>query len=274
MDAGRLQHTSCDLIAEQFVTARLQGRALVAYPGSLPGLIEAYHCQRAAVQRWPDAVAGWKVAKIAPAWQMQHRQERLVGPVFAANVHHARAAQVIDCPVFSGGSAAVEAELVIRLREDAPAQRLQWRVEEAAELIDQLFIGVEVASSPLATLNELGPAAVVSDFGNNWGVVIGAPIPDWREIEHLPVRSFIADELVGETTASIREGALAALAFALGQCAALGAPLRAGAVITTGAITGVHDIDIGQQSRHVFAGYGEVQCRVVPAGVYVPAQAG
>jgi 2-keto-4-pentenoate hydratase len=30
-------------------------------------------------------------------------------------------------------------------------------------------------------------------------------------------------------------------------------------------ITGVHDIGIGQQSRHVFTGYGEVGCRIVRA---------
>lgn len=273
MDAGQLQHPS-HLIAEQFVSARLQGRALPAYPGAVPSLIEAYHCQRAALQRWPDAVAGWKVARIAPAWQTQHRQDRLVGPVFAPNVHWAQPGSIIDCPVFDSGFAAVEAEVVIRLAEDAPAQRLHWSADEAAELVDRIHVGVEVASSPLATLNELGPAAVVSDFGNNWGVVIGAELPDWQALNEITARCFIEGVQVGEGTTRLREDVLAALAFALGQCAALGQPLRAGAVITTGAITGVHDILIGQQSRHVFDGLGEIQCRAVRAGAYVPAAGG
>src|SRR5690606_8921816 len=124
MDAGHLQHTT-QFIAEQFVSARLQGRGLPAYPGTVPSLIDAYHCQRAALQRWPDAVAGWKVARIAPAWQSKYRQERLVGPVFAPNVHWARDGAVSDCPVFEGGFAAVEAEVVIRIAADAPMQQLQ-----------------------------------------------------------------------------------------------------------------------------------------------------
>ena len=40
---------------------------------------------------------------------------------------------------------------------------------------------------------------------------------------------------------------------------------RAGDVISTGMITGVHDIRIGQQSRHVFAGVGEVQVKITTA---------
>jgi 2-keto-4-pentenoate hydratase len=51
--------------------------------------------------------------------------------------------------------------------------------------------------------------------------------------------------------------------FALNKCAELGRPLRAGDVISTGAITGVHDIKVGQRSRLVFEGCGEVECRAV-----------
>jgi 2-keto-4-pentenoate hydratase len=41
--------------------------------------------------------------------------------------------------------------------------------------------------------------------------------------------------------------------------------LQRGALISTGMITGVHDILPGQKSRHVFADCGEVLCRAVPA---------
>jgi 2-keto-4-pentenoate hydratase len=42
--------------------------------------------------------------------------------------------------------------------------------------------------------------------------------------------------------------------------------LRAGDVISTGMLTGVHDIRIGQRSRHVFAGCGEVRVQITKAG--------
>jgi 2-keto-4-pentenoate hydratase len=40
-------------------------------------------------------------------------------------------------------------------------------------------------------------------------------------------------------------------------------------MISTGAITGVHDIRIGQASRHVFEGCGEIECLGIRAGQYL-----
>ena len=51
-----------------------------------------------------------------------------------------------------------------------------WTDAEAADMVGALHIGVEPASSPLATINELGPAVVVSDFGNNAGLLLGPEV--------------------------------------------------------------------------------------------------
>ena len=127
-------------------------------------------------------------------------------------------------------------------------------------------IGVEVASSPLASLNALGPGAVISDFGNNWGVVVGPAIASWRDLERIAAESFIDGQPVGRGETVIQPGPLGALAFTLNKRALQGSPLRAGDVISTGMITGVHDIRVGQRSRHVFAGLGEVQVLITRAG--------
>jgi 2-keto-4-pentenoate hydratase len=252
--------------AEQFVNARLAGRALDQYPGAVPPDLEtAYRCQDLALARWPDPIAGWKVARISPAQQSQYAEERLIGPVFAPNVHVAAPGRTIDCPVFEGGFAAVEAEIVICVGSDAPRDKFEWTLDEAAELVGELCIGIEVASSPLATLNDLGAGAVVSDFGNNWGVVVGMALSDWRGLYEVTAHSFIDDAFVGRGVTSIRQGPLGALAFTLAKCARRGRPLQAGAVISTGMITGVHNIRPGQRSRHVFQGFGEVWCRAVRA---------
>jgi 2-keto-4-pentenoate hydratase len=253
-------------IASEFVTARLAAKALQRYPGVVPAnLAAAYECQEAALAQWPDRVAGWKVARIAPAWASQYPEERLIGPVFEPNAHRARNGDAIECPVFEGGFAAVEAELVIRVGEDAPADKTDWTLDDAATLVADLHVGVEVASSPLATLNDLGPGAVISDFGNNWGVVVGPAVRDWRSIQEIVALTFIDDTFVGRGTAFVRQGALGALAFTLNKRARHGRPLRAGDVISTGMITGVHDIRPGQRSRHVFEGCGEVLCQVTRA---------
>lgn len=266
-----LPETGGEMIAEQFVRARLAGQSLPQYPGTVPGtLADAYRCQEFAIDRWPDAVVGWKVARIREAFAKQFPEERLVGPVFQRNLRWARAGEVVDCPVIDGGFAAVEAEIVLRVSDDAPPGKKSWSLDEAAELVRGFHLGVEIASSPLATLNDLGPGAVISDFGNNWGVVVGSAVGEWRSIEEIIALSFVDDSFAGRGTAFVRQGALGALAFALGKCAERGRPLRAGDIISTGAITGVHSVRVGQQSRHVFEGCGEVECHVVRAGAYLP----
>lgn len=257
-------------IAECFVRARLSGAALPAYPGSLPAdLATAYACQEAAIQRWPDVVAGWKVARIGPAWQSRYPEERLVGPVFRNNVHTATPDRWVACPAFAGGLAAVEAEIGICVGADAPAGKTDWTGNAAIELVADMHIGVEMAGSPLATLNDLGPGAVIADFGNNWGVIIGAPIPGWRTRSfELAAQTHIDEECVGRGSIAIPREPLNAFAFALNKAAQLGRPLRAGAYISTGMITGVHDIRIGAQARVSFDLHGDILCRVVKAAAY------
>ncbi|MFT7723759.1 MAG: fumarylacetoacetate hydrolase family protein [Roseateles sp.] len=253
-------------ISAQFTAARAAGRALSAYPGLPPAtLAEAYAVQAAAIARWPDAVAGWKVARVNPAFAAQFPEERLIGPAFAANIHRPAAGDAAACPVFEGGFAAVEAEIVIVVAADAPAGKCDWAADTAAALVAAMHIGVEVASSPLATLNDLGPGAVISDFGNNWGVVVGPEIADWRERESIAAETFIDGQSAGTGRVALLPGPLGALAFTLNKRAQQGAPLRAGDVISTGMITGVHDVRIGQQSRHVFEGVGELRVRVTRA---------
>jgi 2-keto-4-pentenoate hydratase len=253
-------------IAEQFTAARAAGRALDRYPGTPPAdLATAYQVQAAAIARWPDRLGGWKVARVAPAFAAQFPEERLIGPAFAANIHRPAPGAVALCPVFEGGFAAVEAEIVIVVAADAPAGRTDWTADSVLPLVGSMHIGVEVASSPLATLNDLGPGAVISDFGNNWGVVVGPAIPNWRELETIEAETFIDGQSVGSGKVAIKAGPLGALAFTLNKRAQQGDILRAGDVISTGMITGVHDIGVGQQSRHVFAGCGEVQVRTTRA---------
>ncbi|MFL6547269.1 MAG: 2-keto-4-pentenoate hydratase [Povalibacter sp.] len=259
-------------IAARFVQARLAGRSIPDYPGGqIPiDLQFAYRVQEAALETWPDQIRGWKIARIGPQWRTQYDEERLIGPVFGPNVQVVRSGEVAVCPVFQGGLAAVEAEIGIYVDADAPADKTDWTPESAAALVRSVHIGVEMAGSPLATLNDLGPGAVISDFGNNWGVIVGAEIPDWRVHRDLEAETFIEGKSVGRGPIAIPETPLSAFAFALNKAASRGRPLRAGHYLSTGLITGVHDIRVGQSSRVTFAQYGEILLRTVPALNYVP----
>jgi 2-keto-4-pentenoate hydratase len=258
-----------DAIAEEFVRARLDAAALADFPGSIPSTLStAYAYQDRAIALWPDFVAGWKVGRIGEPWLQRLGEDRFVGPVFRRGIHLAPPEQLVDFPVFEGGFAAVEAEFVFRLGADAPSDKVNWSPEEASQLAMALHIGIEAAGSPLANIDELGPAVAVSDFGNNAGLLLGPVIPQWRTrpFESLRTQSYIEGRPVGRGGAlSLPGGPFAALAFALCRCARRGLPMKSGYVVSTGATTGVHEIRIGQEARVLFEGCGELLCRAVPA---------
>jgi 2-keto-4-pentenoate hydratase len=267
-----------DAIAEQFVRARLDAAPLPDFPGSIPATLStAYAYQDRAIALWPDFVAGWKVGRIGAPWLERLGEDRLVGPIFRRGIRLAPPEQLVEFPVFEGGFAAVEAEFVFRLGADAPSDKVQWTPEEASRLAMAMHIGIETAGSPLATINDLGGAVVVSDFGNNAGLLLGPVIPDWRNVpfESLQTEVFIEGKSVGKGGAlSLPGGPFAGLAFALARCARRGLPMKSGYVVSTGATTGIHDIRIGQESRVVFDGCGELLCRAVPAQKAISAQKG
>jgi 2-keto-4-pentenoate hydratase len=257
-------------IAERLVSARRSASPLAEFPGAVPtDLDTAYVIQSAGIALWPDVVAGWKVGRVAPDWQERFHEERLVGPIFGAAIRRAQAQKTLEFPVYEGGFAAVEAEFIFRLMTDAPPAKKAWTSEEAGRLDLVMLMGIETAGSPLASINELGPGVIVSDFGNNAGLILGLEIPDWRHRSNdsLVCEVWIEGQSVGRGGAeSLPGGPLAGLAFALARCAQLGRPLKAGDLVSTGATTGIHDIRIGQSARVRFGADGEIDCRAVRAG--------
>ena len=256
------------LIAKRFVTARQTGESLPAFPGTLPpDLAAAYACQEAAIELVPDSIAGWKVGLIGKDAAAVFKQDRLAGPIFASTVREARAGEHVEFPVFRGGFAAVEAEFLLQLGRDAPPERMTWTREDARELVAAVHVGIETAGSPLATINDLGPAAIVADFGNNAGLIVGPALPSWRTLAMglwLAI-TYVDGIAVGRGSASVPPGGpFESLRFLLELCARRGRPLKAGAWVSTGAITGVHQIAAGQTARVMFGGAGEILCKAEP----------
>ncbi|HEY6456537.1 MAG TPA: hypothetical protein VIY90_14790 [Steroidobacteraceae bacterium] len=256
-------------IAQQFVRARLRAEALRDFPNTIPGTLDdAYATQDCAIDLWPDPLVGWKVGWIAPPWSDHLKEERLVGPIFERGVRHAPPREIVEFPIFQGGFAAIEAEFVFRLTADVQPGKTTWTVDEAAQLACALHVGIELAGSPLAPINDLGPLAVVCDFGNNAGLLLGPEVVDWRgrRLESLTCEALIEDRAVGHGGAlSVPGGPLAALAFALQRCAMRGRPLAGGDLVSTGAATGIHAIRSGQLACVRFDGLAELRCRAIPA---------
>lgn len=255
-------------IAQQFVSARLELRHTPEYPGQIPEtMAESYAIQDIAIGLFPDEVVGWKVGGVPPAQQDRLGAHRLAGAIFARNVWPATGDTVVPLPEIEGGFAAVESEFIARIGADADPAKIDWTIEEAAAAVDKVFIGVELAGSPLAAINDLGSAVVASDFGNNGGLIVGPELENWRErMDQVEVETVVNGASVGTGGAqSLVGGALESVRFLLEHCARWGRPLKAGTLISTGAVTGVHRVHAGDEAVCIFKGIAEIHCSVVRA---------
>jgi 2-keto-4-pentenoate hydratase len=249
-------------IADSFVTARRERRALSDYPGEMPVALEqAYQVQDHALRLDGRKVAGWKVGKIHPPVDGSNR---LAGPIFADQVFPAADA-ALPMPIFADGFGAAEAEFLLLFGKAPPAGKRHFTEAEAAELIDAVHVGIEVASSPFPGINTHGPAVTISDFGNNNGLVIGPAIDNWRaaDIRRWPVELRINGEVIGAATAeTMLDGPMGAVRFLLELMATRGIALEPGQWVSSGAVTGVHPVKPGDKVEARFDGRLVTECTI------------
>ncbi len=250
-------------IAGRFLSARRTAGGLDDYPGAFPQTLdEAYAIQDRAIAAWGKPVIGWKVGRIMPPLSDRFGSDRLAGPIFFSKSAGPNGDGPV-MPVFARGFAAGEAEFLLRIGKPTPAGKSRFTLDEAADLIDAVHVGIEIASSPLGSINELGPVAVVSDFGNNNGMVIGSAIPDWRSsgFEQWEVVTLIDGRQVGAGRASsFPDGAIGSARFLFELMAERGIALQAGQWISSGAVGGVHDALAGQRVEARFGADYSVSC--------------
>lgn len=265
---GRVEQDEAQRIAEAFVAARREARPLPAYPGALPAsLDDAYLVQDRALALGSGAIGGWKVGRILPPTSDAVGSDRLAGPIFADTIFQADR-NPVAMTVFEGGFGAAEAEFLLQVGKAPPAGKTDFTLQEAAALIGAVHLGIEIASSPLAAINDLGPAVTISDFGNNNGLVIGGPIADWRSFAFAdwPVSLLVDGTEAGSGRASaMPDGPLGAARFLFELLGRRGIPVTPGQWISSGAVTGVHPVAPGAFVEAVFDGTHKVSCTIEAA---------
>lgn len=253
-------------IASRFVDARRTATALTDYPGTPPAsLSDAYAVQDAAISMSASAILGWKVGRINPP--LGH-VDRLAGPIFLSAIASS-SHQPIAMPVFAGGFAAAEAEFLLRIGTTPNPTKRHYTLAEATALIDAVHVGIEIASSPFGGINDLGAGVTISDFGNNNGLVIGPAVEAWQDSDLLdwPVELVINDTLIGAGAASsMLDGPFGAARFLFELMAERGIALTAGQWISSGAVTGVHPVAVGDHVVARFESRLAVACTIKAEG--------
>ncbi|WP_446830033.1 2-keto-4-pentenoate hydratase [Candidatus Foliamicus sp.] len=231
-------------------------------------LKQAYAIQSASISRWPDEVAAWKVARLSSADRKRFSAERLAGPAFKSLIRAVEPGSSEVMAIYKGGFAAIEAEYALELGVTVPPSGKDYSDEELADLVRAVYGAAEIASSPLARVSQLGAMSVISDFGANAGLVVGPRIFGWRSLDPgaLSVSVAVDDVGVGEASpGAIAGDPLQALRFLIGLSASRGIALPEGALISTGALTGVHEVQLSSTVRVDFGAFGCFDVRFEPA---------
>ncbi|MCY4093810.1 MAG: fumarylacetoacetate hydrolase family protein [Gammaproteobacteria bacterium] len=252
-----------DRISERLVSARLNSTPLPNFPGPLPtSLDQAYAIQSASINRWHDYVVAWKVAKLPEIDRGRFPAERLIGPVFKSSLRRVEPGACTVMPVYEGGFTAIEAEYALELGATIQPSGREYSDNELADLVDAVYGVAEIASSPIALLNAIGAMAVIPDFGGNCGLVVGPEIDDWRTA---PSRSLTASvtvdgKKVGESTIEgIDQDPLQTVRALIEICSERGIQLPKGTLISTGALTGVHDMGVSSTAQVDFGLFGSFE---------------
>ncbi|MCU4677014.1 hypothetical protein N7931_15375 [Catenovulum sp. 2E275] len=255
-------------LSDTLVSARKAQRALNEFPQPVPDTLEqAYQIQDLSMADYQDELVGWKVGVVPEHLREQYRAERLMGPIYKGLCHFLKAAhtngEVLEVPIFAKGFAAVEAELIFEVAEDIAPGSVDTSAE-LTHLVKNVYAGIEIASSPVPDLNNYGPAAIISDFGNNNGMIVGAAIDNWQQtIANIQTQVWIDDKLINQAPANaVLNGPMAAFSYLIECCAEREISLKRGALICTGAITGVHEAKAGSCSTVDFGLAGQLNIKL------------
>ena len=257
-------------VAERFIAARKTSIVLSEFPGPVPqSLRAAYGVQDAALALIDDAVVGWKVGRLDAQNAARLRVDRLTGPVLKRSLQQLGNGADPIGRVFAGGFGAVEAEFVFRIGLAPDEAQRRFTVDDAAALVDAVFVGFEIASSPYARINADGPLVTISDFGNNNGLLVGPEIRDWRSsaLADWTVVTEINDVEQGRGTASaFTDGPLGSVRFLLENLASRAIPITPGLLVSTGAVSGVHPVAPGDRVRADFGDFARIECGIGAVG--------
>jgi len=211
---------------------------------------EALAVQRAVLARRGGRIGGWKCA--TPPGK----------PVSQALLD---ARGILPGPatwmVPPGTKIGIETEVAFRLGRDLPARGTPWTRAEVVEAVEACFPAIEMVATRYADMTAVSLLEAMADNIAHAGLVLGAPVPDWRErnLDDLAVRQTAGGAVqVARRGANPAGDALGSLTRLANHLHGFGLHLEAGQVVTTGSWTGLLWVPGGQRITGGFEGLGEV----------------
>jgi len=257
---SRLSLEEISRASAALVNAVRHGKTLAGWPGGEgPASIDdAYLIQRLTHETLDRKLAGWKVGWTTRKLQeMNGVREPMVGRIPAETV------------VFSGSTVKelrlanlkCEAELAFRLACDLPPRPGPYSEQELWEAIDVVYPAIEIVGSRFVGPAAAGKFGVVADNGAHAGLVLGAPIEAWREIDRVDLlaRLYVGTTKIAEGTgANVLGDPLTPCLWLLNWLSGRGEGLKAGDVVSSGSFLGAPPVPTMSRIAADFGKYGQV----------------
>jgi 2-keto-4-pentenoate hydratase len=230
-------------------------------PELMPANLDEAYAIRAAFEAIGEAggrgaVAGFKIGLTTPIMQqLCGVDEPCYGAIFASEVHRGRAELLVRNYCRLG----IETEIAVRLGEDLPHGQDRDRVAGAVE---SCMAAIELLEDLRHDYKRLNAAAMVA--GNVWnaGVVVAAPVTDWRrrDLAQLTARLTINGREIGAGKGGdVMGNPLNALAWLADKRAAQGAPLKRGTIVMTGSMVPIQFPAAGDHAVVTVEGLGTAE---------------
>lgn len=229
----------------------------------LDGVREAYGVQREIVTMAGLPRAGWKVGATNDAMQTLFGiDEPASAPMFQPFCLDSPA----ELAVFADQGTKVECEFAFTFARDLPPRPQRYTRAEVLDAVDALVPAIEVVGCRFAGgFGELGGVRLVSDMTGNSAFVAGPRTDDWRavDVKACGVRLYVNGAFVVDGVGANALGdPLNVLEWTANHLSALGDPILAGEIITTGTCTGVTPVAAGDVAVADFGGLGRVEVRI------------
>jgi 2-keto-4-pentenoate hydratase len=205
-------------------------------------------------------VVGYKIGLTTPIMQqLCGVDEPVFGAIFEKEVHRGCA----DLVARNYCRLGIETEIALRLGEDLPPGGIggSWR-DRAAGAVECCMAAIELLEDLRHDYKRLSAAAMVA--GNVWnaGIVVGAPVSDWRRLDlaQLTARLSINGREIGSGKGrDVMGNPLNALAWLAETRAAAGTPLRRGAIVMTGSMVPIQFPSAGDRASVEVEGLGSAE---------------
>ncbi len=228
-------------------------------------LEEAYAAQSALHDLWRAAgqgeIAGWKIAVTSKAMQeLCGIDQPCVGAVLGRDIYEAPKTVALGDYIRLG----LEFELAVRVGEDMDAAGGPYDARSAMARAAGAAPAFELIEDRGADYAGFDAASLVADNTWNAGVVLGADIPNWRDVDWKtqPVTLDYNGEIERAVTGEAMGDPFAALAAVANNLLDRGLMLKAGDLVITGSTVKTRFAEAGDRVRYEIDGLGDVSLEV------------